>query len=354
MKKIIIIITILSGIFFSCKKSATEAGTGGTQSLSGVYIVGSENATAKYWQNGVGKFLNLRAGAVSSVARGVVVANGNVYMVGEERTNIKSTAVYWRNDTAVSLSANSSNGATANCIAVSGANIYIGGYEAEAGNTVGTTAKVWKNGVPISLTDGLHVAEVLSITIVGSDVYAAGYEYLGVSLSTRRPKYWRNGTPISIGNDTEGWLSGIVVSGNDVYVAGYELNPTTGVAIAKYWKNGVGTSLSNGVLNNYGLCLMVSGSDVYVGGYERRNQNIFYTAKYWKNNTAGEKILEATGSQDAIVNTGFINGNDVYFAGVVNIPTNVVYKARIWKNGVAIDITDGTKAVDIYGLFVAP
>ncbi len=181
-------------------------------------------------------------------------------------------------------------------------------------------------------------------------MYAAGYENVGSTISGRRPKYWKNGVAVSIGNNNEGWLNGIVVSGSDVYVTGYEVN-ASGVAVAKFWKNGVENILSSGPLNNYGLCLLVSGSDVYVGGYERP-QNIFYKAKYWKNNAAGENILQATGSQDAIVSAGFINGTDVYFAGVVNTPTNVLYKARIWKNGVATDITDGTKLVEIGAIFV--
>ncbi len=52
----------------------------------------------------------------------------------------------------------------------------------------------------------------------------------------------------------------------DVYVAGYENNGTKDVA--KIWKNGVATPLTNGANNAYALSVYVSGTDVYVAGFE--------------------------------------------------------------------------------------
>ncbi len=350
MKKIFII-SVLSITLFGCKKNEDNPTTP-SSSLSGIYIAGNENNIPKYWKNSVGKTLPLSPTMIYGLASAIAIGNGNVYLAGEEGNNtISQRAVYWRNDTVYSLHTSSSLASSANCIAIAGKDVYVGGDETEAGNTTGSTAKIWKNGTGISLSDGLKVASVLAITVAGADVYAAGFENVGSTIFSRRPKYWKNGVAVSIGtNNNEGFLTGIVVSGSDVYVTGYEVNDS-GVAVAKFWKNGVENILSSGPVNHYGFCLMLSGSDVYVGGYERP-QNIFYKAKYWKNNAAGENILQATGSQDAIVSAGFINGNDVYFAGTVNTPTNVLYKARIWKNGVATDVTDGTKLVRISSIFV--
>src|SRR5258708_2900109 len=52
----------------------------------------------------------------------------------------------------------------------------------------------------------------------------------------------------------------------DVYVAGSEYNGAKDTA--KVWKNGVATSLTNGVNNAEGYSVYVSGTDVYVSGYE--------------------------------------------------------------------------------------
>jgi len=41
----------------------------------------------------------------------------------------------------------------------------------------------------------------------------------------------------------------IFVSGSDVYVAGYELNGTK--RVAKYWKNGIAVTLTDGTQNAY-------------------------------------------------------------------------------------------------------
>ncbi|MBK6380047.1 MAG: hypothetical protein IPF72_10125 [Chitinophagaceae bacterium] len=40
----------------------------------------------------------------------------------------------------------------------------------------GGIAKVWKNGVPTSLTNGSFNAYVYSVYVSGTDVYAAGFE----------------------------------------------------------------------------------------------------------------------------------------------------------------------------------
>jgi hypothetical protein len=73
------------------------------------------------------------------------------------------------------------------------------------------------------------------------------------------------------------------VSGIDVYVGGYESNGTK--VIAKIWKNGVATSLTNGSNDGFVASVFVSGTDVYAVGWENNN-NINDIAKIWKNGTA--------------------------------------------------------------------
>ncbi|MEJ7827880.1 MAG: hypothetical protein WKF91_06790 [Segetibacter sp.] len=68
----------------------------------------------------------------------------------------------------------------------------------------------------------------------------------------------------------------------DVYVAGGENTGTKGVA--KYWKNGVATSLTNGTNSAHAYSVYVSGTDVYVAG--RESNGTKYVAKVWKNGVA--------------------------------------------------------------------
>lgn len=61
-----------------------------------------------------------------------------------------------------------------------------------------------------------------------------------------------------------------------MYVVSYENNGSKNVA--KYWKNGVAMSLSNGSQNTFARSITISGADVYVAGYEYNGTK--YIAKY--------------------------------------------------------------------------
>ncbi len=87
-----------------------------------------------------------------------------------------------------------------------------------------------------------------------------------------------------------------VVAGSDLYVTGYETN-STNVSVAKVWKNGIATNLSNGVISAYALSIFVSGIDVYVCGNEGG------IAKVWKN---GLPINLTNGSTPASATSIFV------------------------------------------------
>ena len=81
------------------------------------------------------------------------------------------------------------------------------------------------------------------------------------------------------------------MSGTDVYVAGYE-NVTTEVGpgqfvvagVAKYWRNGVATALTDGTNDAAATSIAIFGSDIYIGGWETSGG--VSVAKVWKNGTA--------------------------------------------------------------------
>jgi len=111
---------------------------------------------------------------------------------------------------------------------------------------------------------------------------------------------------------------------SNVYVAGREGN------VAKYWKNGVGTNLTNGVNDARAYSIFVSGSDVHVAGSEYYGKNR-YRAKYWKN---GKATNLTDGSKDADARSVVFFRSNVYVAGHED------HKAKYWKNGVATTLSD--------------
>ncbi len=75
-------------------------------------------------------------------------------------------------------------------------------------------------------------------------------------------------------------------------MVGAEYNGTKNVA--KLWKNGIATSLSDGTQNSYAFSVFMSGSDVYVAGKEFNGTN--YVAKLWKNGTASSLTFDSKGA----------------------------------------------------------
>lgn len=151
----------------------------------------------------------------------------------------------------------------------------------------------------------------------GENVYIAGYE-------GNVAKYWKNGVATSLTDGTKNaYATDIFVSGNDVYVAGGE-----GEA-AKYWKNGKAVVLSELSKNETAEAIFVSGSDVYVAG--AAEEGLILTAKYWKN---GVPVILS--KLDSYAWDIFVSGGDVYVAG-----GSKSGKAMYWKNGKEVYLTDG-------------
>ncbi|MDX9883233.1 MAG: hypothetical protein RBS73_14315 [Prolixibacteraceae bacterium] len=155
----------------------------------------------------------------------------------------------------------------------------------------------------------------------GETVYIAGYE-------GNVAKYWKNGVATSLTDGTKNAHAiDISVSGNDIYVAGTEGK------VAKYWKNGKVSVLGNLAKEEYAFSMYVSGNDVYVAGMDDSSNGSI--PKYWKNGIAVE--LAKSGMAEDI----FVSGGDVYVAGDED---DAVY----WKNGHVVNLANGEKARAIF------
>jgi hypothetical protein len=114
--------------------------------------------------------------------------------------------------------------------------------------------------------------------VSGTDVYAGGYENNGTK---NVAKIWKNGVATSLTNGcNDGFVASVFVSGTDVYAVGWENNKSLN-DIAKIWKNGVATQLSSALTNNSrAFSVRVYGSDVYVAGFENSGPGTKAIAKY--------------------------------------------------------------------------
>ena len=83
-----------------------------------------------------------------------------MHVTGWSNGDLTFRAQYWENGNSTSLYEDEDALGVGNSIFVSGSDVYIAGWE-------GDFAKYWKNGVPISLTDGESGARAESIFVTG-------------------------------------------------------------------------------------------------------------------------------------------------------------------------------------------
>src|SRR5690606_2000508 len=112
---------------------------------------------------------------------------------------------------------------------------------------------------------------------------------------------------------------------------------------AKYWKNGVGTLLTDGSeFSSDVIDVAVSGKDVYCVG-EIYDGNVI-TATIWKNGVVQSLPLGLHAYSVCVFN------NDVYVAGDGMVDSFKV--GMYWKNGVPVKLPDGNKVSSASSLFV--
>ena len=272
----------------------------------------------------------------------------DVYACGYEYNGAgKTVAKYWKNGITTRLTDGAQN-AKANSIKVVGNDIYVAGYES---NGTIDIAKYWKNGVAVILPNGGSLSyHATDIEVVGSDVYVSGdWISFRAAFEVRMACYWKNEvltTLTSVLNIGHSEAKSIAIDGSTIYVAGTEPSNTTGRKIAKYWKNGVSSNLSNGTFDAYVSDIIVHDNDVYVTGAEWNGSG--NTAKYWKN---GFPVLLGGASRTAWASAIKVIGNDVHVVG--SEQTGTYLQAKYWKNGEGVNITDGTKAANAYDIAVS-
>lgn len=170
------------------------------------------------------------------------------------------------------------------------------------------------------------------------DIYICGESAHLITKKTVA-KYWKNGvgTFLTDGANMSS-AAAIAVVGRNIYVSGYE--SVNNIQVVKLWKNGVGTSLSDGITSAQVSAMAVSSNnEVYVGGHQYNNSGVAI-AKYWKNGAL--PVLLGDGIKGSYLTSIVCSGTDVYATGYV-VEGDRILSAKLWKNGVAVMLAGDSK-----------
>jgi Carboxypeptidase regulatory-like domain len=208
------------------------------------------SSIATIWKNGVPTLLP-KDTFVRTVATGVKVVNGDVYVCGygySDSTYINSfstlqRAVYWKNsvlNVLSNISSNSYGGASA--IFASNGNIYIAGHNSYK-------ATYWKNGIQtiLPLPAPYDESKPYSIFVDNNDIYTAGYAHYsgGAGPSFSDAVYWKNNTiNLMTSNNSQANLYDIFVKNSIVYTVGDKEQTTSNVFVPLYFQNNVPVPLT--------------------------------------------------------------------------------------------------------------
>jgi hypothetical protein len=292
---------------------------------------GTDNTTS---QSGALLTGSATSGTVNlgSIAACGTTASADVYVAGEEN----GIAKVWKNGVATNLSV-ASDSAIAYSVFVSGTDVYVAGEK-------NRKAVVWKNGVvTVFSASTTNYGKANSVFVNGTDVYVVGSEYDYLTSNFEVAKVWKNGVSTNLTNGVfSADASSVFVSGTDVYVAGseaYLVSTGNYRSNARLWKNGVSISLD--ISSNYesfASSVYISGTDVYVAGQTYMNGVSSSYPTYWKNNQRTFLSTTYPIGSSPYADCIFVSGTDVYitgYQGTMNGP------AFYWKNGTAINLSTG-------------
>jgi hypothetical protein len=238
-------------------------------------------------------------------------------------------------------------------IAISGNNVYVGGYFTNAGGIANADGIAkWDGTAWSALGSGISTGAVYTITVNGTDVYAGGYfsDAGGVSDADFIAK-WDGAAWSALGSGTfsESVLA-IGVDGNTVYAGGNFMDAggnSDADFIAK-WDGSSWSALGSGLNSSVGVIAIEAG-EVLVGGSffdAGGDADADYLAKW-----DGTSWSAIAGGLNSSVSTIALSGTDLYVGGSFTDAGGVANADYVAKwNGSAWSVLGGGLNWDVYDL----
>ncbi|HWB04295.1 MAG TPA: hypothetical protein VG796_14800 [Verrucomicrobiales bacterium] len=204
-------------------------------------------------------------------------------------------------------------------LAVSGRDLYAGGFFGTAGGTRANHIAKWDGTQWSALGSGVHDDQVEALAILGTDLYVGGeFERAGEVVVNNIAKWDGNQwSALGSGVNDERAVVSLVVMGNDLYAGGgfSEIGGIDANGIAR-WDGTAWSKVGSGVdARSFGMtALAVWGSDLYAaGGFTLEGGLTSHKLAKWNGSawTAVDSDFGAVGSVAALA----VTGNALYAGG---------------------------------------
>jgi Listeria-Bacteroides repeat domain (List_Bact_rpt) len=249
----------------------------------------------------------------------LAVSGADVYVGGEFTTAGGVSANYiakW-NGTTWSALGSGMNGIV-EAIAITGTDVYVGGRFTTSGGVTTNRIAKW-DGMAWSVLGSGMDSFVFDLAISGPDVYVGGWFTTAGGIAASRMAKWNGTTWSAMGTGMNSPVEAVIVSGTDVYAGGH-FTIAGGVPashIAKW--NGTAWSALNTGLNGNVQSLAVSGSDIYASGSFSNADGISANNMAMWNGTTWSAL--GSGVNDTALALA-VSGNDIYVGGEFTIAGN--------------------------------
>jgi len=280
-------------------------------------------------------------GTDGTVAAAATDSAGNLYIGGGFTIvgNIIATNIAkWNGSSWSALSSGMNNDygdATVNALAVLGTNLYAGGFFTSAGGVSATNIAQWNGSSWSALGSGMNNifgnARVYALAVSGNNLYAGGYFTGAGSVSATNIAQWNGSSWSALGPGISGagvsgygpYVYALAMSGNTLYAGG--MFTMAGGSAANYiaqWNGSSWSALGSGIsgpvkigYNYYALsidALAVSGTNLYAGGWFTVAGSVSanYIAR-WNGSTWSAMGSGLNGSANALA----VSGTNLYAGG---------------------------------------
>ena len=174
----------------------------------------------------------------------LAVSGSDLYAGGSSRTAGGSAANYiakWNGSSWSALGSGMGGGVLhtyVSALAVSGSDLYAGGYFTTAGGTAAKNIAKWNGSSWTALGSGMNGGGVAALAVSGSDLYAGGVFTTAGGVAANNIAKWNGSSWTALGSGMNGVVYALAVSGSDLYAGGYFT--TAGGSAAKTSPNGTG------------------------------------------------------------------------------------------------------------------